>query len=439
MGNERQTLGLAGRLILVGALAALLVTGIGGWLLRQQLQDTLRHSFAQRLHSQAEYLTGNLERLPDSEQLRWRGRQSDEFSRIFSGWYWQVDYQGETLSSRSLWDSQLATADAPLEDPAHGLYRLSDARQRPLLGIARDIDIDGVPGRLHIYGPAAEADSELARLERILWLTQALLLFLLTGVGVVQVRFGLAPLRRLRQRLAAVHAGSETTIGQHYGPDLNPLAGELDQILASNAKIVNRARSRAADLSHALKKPLAVLGGDPLIQQQAELHEQIASMSRLIDRHLARASIGAGSIATIALQPPIEALFALMQRLHGERQLAWQVELPADLRWRGEPTDFEEMLGNLLDNAGKWAKQRVRLTARIAPDSVSLLIDDDGPGLSPEQIRQSATRGQRFDERVEGSGLGLVIARDIAVSYGGDLTLGPSPLGGLRVTLQLPR
>ncbi|KAB2910592.1 MAG: sensor histidine kinase, partial [Dechloromonas sp.] len=162
------------------------------------------------------------------------------------------------------------------------------------------------------------------------------------------------------------------------------------------------------------------------------------AMSRLIDRHLARAGSGAGEIRPIAVGERITGLVALMRRLHQERPLDWQLEIAEDLHWRGEPTDFEEMLGNLLDNAGKWAASKVSVHADATTTEIVITIADDGPGLTAEQIEQIGIRGRRFDETVEGSGLGLVITADIAETYGGDIELSRAESGGLKGTLRLP-
>lgn len=431
--------GLSARLFVIGALAALLVSALGGWALRQSVQDSLYKSFAQRLDEKAQRLIADLHLLPDGSLILSPGRNNDEFGRIFSGWYWQLESGGgEILGSRSLWDTSLNTRNARPLSRELSLQRLPGPQEMPLIGNAYPVEIDEKHAVLYVYGPAANIEEELDQLENILLVTQALLIAALLIASYLQVRLGLAPLRRLRTRLSAVRAGNAERIGSGYGADLNPLAGELDLLLARNAKIVARARGHAADLSHALKKPLTILNSDPSIQQQPLLRQQVTAMSRLIDRHLARAGSGAGEIRPIAVGERITGLVALMRRLHQERPLDWQLEIAEDLHWRGEPTDFEEMLGNLLDNAGKWAASKVSVHADATTTEIVITIADDGPGLTPGQIEQIGIRGRRFDETVEGSGLGLVITADIAETYGGDIELSRAESGGLKVTLRLP-
>lgn len=430
-------LGLAGRLFILGAVAALLISTLGGSILRQSVRDSLLNSHEQRLEEKLERIHAGLFRAPEDGQIRWLGRGNDEFGRIFSGWYWQLEQAQTLLTSRSLWDSRLLTAEA-VSIGDSPLQRVAGPQDQSLIGIAQAIEVDGQPATLHLYGPAEEIGTALDRLDRILFTTQLGLLAGLLLTSAIQVRLGLRPLRRLRERLGRVREGREESVGKGYGPELDPLAGELDEVLARNARIVERARGHAADLSHALKKPLSVLHAERSIQEHPLLQQQVSNMTQLIDRHLARAGSGAGIIRAIAVGERVAALLTLMQRLHGSRALDWQQNIPADLHWRGEATDFEEMLGNLLDNAGKWAASQIRIGAGIEDSNLVIDIDDDGPGMSPAQLQASMRRGQRFDETVEGSGLGLVITRDIAGTYGGEIVLSASSLGGLRARLRLP-
>ena len=433
-----QRFGLASRLVTLGAIAALLVSILGGWVLRQGVQSTLLNHFEQRLEEKAERLLAAFSVVSSESEIRWEGRSNDEFARIFSGWYWQLESRGELLASRSLWDSRLDTERSVAVPGNPELLTLAGPQNLALIGMFRDIEIDGIPARLHIYGPAADTANEIARLDHILLFTQLGLVVTLLITSLLQVRLGLVPLRRLRDRLMAVRTGKTTSVGDDYGPELAPVVQELDLLLTRNARIVDRARGHAADLSHALKKPLSLLAADGELNENLLLRQQINAISQLIDRHLARAGSGAGSIRQVAVAECVIGLIGLMQRLHADRKLSWHIDIPNDLYWRGEQTDFEEMLGNLLDNAGKWARSQVVITAARQHHEIVIEIADDGPGLSPEQIRETGVRGQRFDESVEGSGLGLAITGDITETYGGEMSISRAALGGLMLVLRLP-
>lgn len=436
-------LGLAGRLIWFGTLAAVLVALAGGLALRTGVYAAVRDSFALRLAQHAERIAARLELDEQGRYTQPSRADTDEFGRIFSGWYWRVEGTGETLRSRSLWDAQLQDVSIESDGLLHGL----GPQSTKLLGIERPLDEQNGLARLQVFGPSEQVDDALHRLDRILMFMFAALLAMLAIISFVQVRLGLRPLSRLRQALVAMEQGGRERVGSGYGPDLDPLAHELDEVLAHNARIVVRARGHASDLAHALKKPLALLtAASSESQVPASLVQREAqTMSRLIDRHLARAGSGAGERRLIQLAPRVVALLELMRQLHGAHGLNWEMKVPGDLHWRGEATDLEEMLGNLLDNAGKWARSWVKLRAaacdiQTAPHGTGLCIEvsDDGPGLSDSQMHQAMQRGRRFDESTEGDGLGLAIASDIAATYDGWLELGRGDEGGLRARLWLP-
>ncbi|HSI57843.1 MAG TPA: sensor histidine kinase [Ideonella sp.] len=435
-----ERLGLGTRLAALGIAATLLVTGLGGWMLRQSVHTTVLRSIEQGLAQRVERILVHLQVAPDGTILENRSRSADEFNQIFSGWYWQLESPGQTLRSRSLWDSRLDAAATQTLKAGSPLLRATGPRNEPIVGLRREVDVGGKPAVLYVFGTALETDGELARLDRVLLVTQAALVAALLLATLAQVRWGLRPLRRLHAALSRVRKGDEERIGHGYGPDLDPLAREMDEVLARNARVVARVRHHAADLSHALKKPLALLGAEAgAAQVRGELvRSEVASMARVIDRHLSRAGSGAGERRRIDVHEPLAALVALMGRLHGERDLVWHLNAPSGLHWSGEPTDFEEMLGNLLDNAGKWAARRVEVGVWLDAGCLVVQVQDDGPGIPELQIDEATRRGRRFDETTEGDGLGLAIVCDIAETYGGRLALASSALGGLRASLWLP-
>ena len=291
-----------------------------------------------------------------------------------------------------------------------------------------------------MFGPLEETLAEWRRIDRILLLTLLGLMLAMTACTVLQVRLGLLPLRRLQQALVDIQEGRQMRLEQSFGPDLDPMAEAMNQVLQGNARIVERARHQAADLGHALKKPLAVLAMQARNEQLpgASLQEQVLAMSHTIDRHLARFGSGAGSAERVPLPEALARLLMLMRQIHADKALDWRADMPETLFWRGAVSDLEEMAGNLLDNAGKWAASRVEITVRAEPEHIRLRIEDDGAGMTPAQMQQALERGQRFDEKVEGHGLGLAIVQDIAETYEGRLHMRTSALGGLCCELLLP-
>jgi signal transduction histidine kinase len=270
---------------------------------------------------------------------------------------------------------------------------------------------------------------------------------LMTG-GVVGVRQGLMPFRRLRERLSAVRAGEDRRVAGEYPSEVQPLIDEMNALLEDREMAVKRAVSTAGDLAHGLKTPLALLaqvaeraGGEGNSELAESIGQQVERMSRHVNYHLARAraaASGAAGAPPCPVAASAEALVRTVLRLYGGRGLEISSALAGELRARVQREDLDEILGNLLDNACKWAKSRIALDAFRSGATVVLTLDDDGPGLTPAQRNVVIERGVRLDEASPGSGLGLAIVRDLTELYGGSISIEESPLGGLRVQVSLP-
>jgi signal transduction histidine kinase len=381
------------------------------------------------------------------------------FELPLSGWYWQVTRldtpKPELHSSRSLWDSNLPRlADAAVDSSA-GSYRKGYARGPEdvrLRLVEREIDL-GDDGRylIQVAGDAAEIDEEMLSFDRIIGAIFTALAVALLLTTALQVRFGLSPLKRISESLAAIRSGRAERLEGEFPVEIASLARETNALIDANREIVERARTHVGNLAHALKTPLSVIvneaaarPADPLSQK---VLEQADIMRDQVARQLERARLAARSavIGTlIDVLPVVTALARTMEKLHHERDIAIAVDVPAQARFRGEQRDLEEMIGNLVDNACKWAQSRVAIevVANAAADKgngrVRVIVDDDGPGLSAAERERVARRGQRLDESKPGSGLGLSIVIELASLYGGVLTLGTAPIGGLRAELALP-
>jgi signal transduction histidine kinase len=262
---------------------------------------------------------------------------------------------------------------------------------------------------------------------------------------VLQVRLGLRPLERLRQAVADVRSGRSETVPAEQPLEILPLVSELNGLLEQNAANLERARRHVANLAHGLKTPLATLAialSERGRDKAGELHSLVVLMERRIRHHLGRARAAALSGPTRAqtpIAPRIDDVVDALAKIYADKRIALAQEVPRDLAVACEQQDFDEMAGNLLENAFRWARSRVEVHAdRDDGRSVAIVIDDDGPGLRPEQIPQVLRPGERLDESAPGFGFGLPITRELAELYGGELKLAASPLGGLRVTLRLP-
>jgi signal transduction histidine kinase len=263
-----------------------------------------------------------------------------------------------------------------------------------------------------------------------------------------QVRRGLASFNELRTNLTGVREGRESRLGGEYPSEVQPLVSELNALLSDREQRVTRALTKAGDLAHGLKTPLT------LLNQQAEkaksegqialataIGQQVERMRRQVDYHLAhaRASASGGNpTARCHVLTSADALARTMMTIHADRHLAIDVHVSHEAFVRSQREDFEEMLGNLVDNSCKWARSRVDVRSGLDAGYIVLTVDDDGPGLDPSLWETVLRRGVRADEAAPGSGLGLAIVADLVELYRGSIALGSSSLGGLRATLRLP-
>jgi signal transduction histidine kinase len=266
--------------------------------------------------------------------------------------------------------------------------------------------------------------------------------------GFMAVRSGLLSLRQLRLRLAAIHAGRERRLEGSYPAEVQPLVQDLNALLDDQDEMVRRALAKAGDLAHGLKTPLAILSQEAERAEAqghrelaATIGQQIERMRRQIEYHLAHAR-AAASGATLGAHCQVrvsaEAIVRTLERLHAGRQVNIAIEVPASHAVRVQREDLDEMLGNLLDNACKWAKSRVTIASSRRDDRVVITIDDDGSGIAESMREAVLQRGVRADEAAPGSGFGLAIVRELVELYGGSIALSASPLGGLRAVLELP-
>jgi len=266
--------------------------------------------------------------------------------------------------------------------------------------------------------------------------------------GLVQVGRGLTPLVRLRERLVQVRDGRERRVDGDYPAEVQPLVDDLNTLLEQRESAVQRASAKAGDLAHGLKTPLAVLTEEAARAREdghhdlaTNIEQQIARMRRHVDYHLAHARAAASGSKVGGPTPvltSVEGLVRTVKRLYASRNLMFEVRIPAEHTVRVDREDLDEMIGNLLDNACKWARSRAVVSTALAGDTVVIAVDDDGPGLEPPMREAVLRRGVRADESASGSGLGLSIAADLAQIYGGSLTLDRSPDGGVRAILTLP-
>ena len=432
---------LRGRLLLASVAGIALASLAAAWLLGAAFERAAMGAFERRLADDLVTVIGVVAR-DGGGGVRLRREPADgRYARVFSGHYWQVGEGDQAQRSRSLWDFQLRRPDVATARVAFA--DLEGPQGQRLRSAERSIRLAGVssPVRVWVASDQAILRAEVDEFRWLAGLSFAALAGALMLAAAAQVRYGLRPLRGIADTLARVRRGESQRLDRERLPtEVQPLAEHLNELLDHHERMVIRARSAAQDLAHALKTPLAVLDAEAQAAGASlpeTVHEQVARMRGVVERHLASGT-PADTRQSADLSPVVANLLALMAKAHGGRTLALENQVPPGLRFRGAVDDLEEMLGNLVDNACKWAAATVRVQAGASAGTLWIDVHDDGPGLPDAQRQTVLERGVRLDQRIPGSGLGLAIAHDIAASYGGTLSLTASPEGGLAARLELP-
>lgn len=441
---------LAGRFALGSAflvLLALVLAGIGTGLV---LHRFMIGQLDQRLDEKIASLASRLEDGADGVRLT-AASETPPFDRPRAGWYWEIRSEDDTLivSSPSLGGQSLDVVAARFRWQEFWNLRPRPAEGHGPRGEPLHLRVSIVPVGSHMVTIIASAPLQaIGRPVRdAMFPILATLLLLGLGLAVaslIQVRLGLRPLKALRTSVSEVRAGRLERLPTDQPDELRPLADELNTLLAQNAEGLERSRRNVANLAHSLKTPLATLAlslqknrgeGD------AEALRQVEQMERQIRHHLGRARAAAldGPLRIrTEVAPHIADLAAMFDKVHADRGLVFASDVPAGLSVACEPQDLDEMLGNVIDNAYKWARSKVAVGHVVADGQLRLVVEDDGPGLKDDQTPTALLPGRRLDETIPGDGFGLAIVREIAELYNGGITLGRSSLGGLRVEVTLP-
>jgi len=430
----RLSLGLVAVLVVVGLAFAQLTL----WLFEAGLQRYLETG----LRKESENLLVALVRGPSGLQLDER-RISAAYQRPFSGYYFRIDFDQGTWRSRSLWDLDMPKPARPGLDDGHELgpegqqllaYR-GDYRR-----LGQDISISVAQD----YSPVREGFRRMQQIGLGMGLVALLLVLVLQRITVTR---SLRPLERARQQIAQLQQGQRSQLDAQVPSELQPLVDQINHLLNHTEDSLRRSRNALGNLGHALKTPLAVLLSlaaserlQALPEVRAQMREQLQQIQQRLARELNRARLAGDALpgAQFDCDAELPGLLATLAMIHGEGLLL-ERDVPPGLLLPWDREDLLELLGNLLDNACKWADSEVRVGMAATPEGYQLWVDDDGPGIPESQRLQVLERGSRLDEQVDGHGLGLGIVRDIVDAWGGRIALLDSPQGGLRVSIELPR
>ena len=447
---------IAKRLFLVAIFCSVVVLVVAGLVLSNIYRRTTELGFDQRLDAYLRSIVADVTSPGDDTRTDPVQLGEPQFELPMSGWYWQITRldteKPEIKTSKSLFASQLPRlADLGVAAGIGGSRRgfAVGPDKQPIRIVEREIEVgDSGVYLVQVAATTGDVEYEISQFRAALITTFVTLALALAGATALQVRFGLLPLRRLQNEVAAIRRGESEKISGNFSEDLAPLAGEVNLLISSNREILDRARTQVGNLAHALKTPLSVITNEaraeksPLASKIAEQSEIMRSqLTWYLDR--ARAVARSGVIGSVAdVEPVVASLARTFEKIYDERAVEFLPHVQSGLKFRGEKQDLEEMVGNLVDNAGKWSRSKVEIDARAVADvarpMLEIIIDDDGPGLPVEERAAVLKRGRRLDETKPGSGLGLSIVVDLAALYGGGVTLEDSPEGGLRARLHLP-
>jgi signal transduction histidine kinase len=444
-------------LFVSAAVWSIAILVVAGFVLSTIQRRVTERSFDERLQVYVQTMAANIAVRNENNVIDPFGLGDPRFSLPLSGWYWQVTRSDvdppDITTSISLFGGRLprieeVTTTANGKDPSEGYVTGPDERRLRML----ERSLEMPDGAKYLVQIAANSEEIEANVESFRWAMTVSFALLALALGVTtafQVRFGLLPLARLSNAIGAIRRGATDRIDGRYPDDLAPLASEVNLLIDANREILERARTQVGNLAHALKTPLSVLVNEAANDDTSlagKVREQTTLMRDQVNWYLdrARAAARAGSIGIVSdVEPVIRGLERAFLKIYADKALAFEIAVPEDLKFRGERQDLEEMIGNLMDNAAKWADRAVRVSGRLMTEEtqrvlIEIEIDDDGPGLPPETRADVIKRGRRLDESKPGSGLGLSIVADLASLYGGSLALDVAEIGGLRVRLRLP-
>jgi len=360
-----------------------------------------------------------------------------------SGLYWEVVAEnGMVFRSRSLWDVELSPED--LTEGPYG-FRLGEGPDgEPLLVQLREVELETPEGNRPLTLLAAfdrkVIDNAIAEYRGAMIIMLVLTAAVLLAAAFLQIGIGLAPLSRLQKALSLVRSGRTDQLPDAGPTELRPLVTELNGLLKERETAVERARARASDLAHGLKTPLTVLLqlADNLPERERDMiRQQVDLIRQRSDRQLQSARLGVEQMAQTGLASLTGKLISVLAPVTAARDVAWKVDLDDQLTIDMDPADLAEALGNVLDNATRFARTEIVVAAEREGEHIRLDVADDGPGVAEEALPEIAARGVHLVED-EGTGLGLAITSDILTAYGGSLAFARAASGGLKVSLLLP-
>jgi signal transduction histidine kinase len=432
------------RLLVAAAISVVFALSVAGMGMILLFQRHVEQRIERELQSHLLQLAAGIDVGRDGQVRVTRDLADPRFNLPLSGLYWQIDLKGVDIArSRSLWDEKLAVPTPPQDTAEVHVHRLQGPGGVDLFSQERlvIVPVNGQEQPLVLTAGVdhGEIDHAVTAFSKEIVISLVVLGLALIAAAWFQVNIGLKPLAVIRQRVERIRAGNETRLEGIFPDEVQPLISEINSLLAAGEQQLVKARQRAGDLAHGLKTPLTVLGAlardikSAGLDGQARDIEAIAGQMRQhVERELVRARLASGRASVLTpLKPAVERLVATIGKTPEGAAVAWSIGVPEGAIIAAERDDLTELLGNLLENAAKWARSQVAVDF----DRNTLTVGDDGPGIAEGDLARVLQRGSKLDEKTPGSGLGLAIAHDIAELYGLALELGRSKLGGLEIRI----
>ncbi|EEZ39656.1 ATP-binding protein [Photobacterium damselae] len=438
MPNKRPRRSIRSRLLIAAAVWLSVISLLTGYLVPSFIKTYLIEQEKTQLYLYLDQLTGMIDLTPTGH-IKVQGRLSNpRFYSPYSGLYWTLNLDKKQLRSRSLWDTTITGNEkSGYEGP----------KKQPLIVVERKFLLPESDHPVHLM-VAINQDRLVTTIRELTHQVWALLGIMVIGILIlitVQISWSLWPLRKLQRNLKEVRAGNINTVTGEYPLEIQPLVDDLNALLFHYQEVLERARNHSGNLSHALKTPIAILNNEVALlepTQQAKLRPALEQLQQHIDYHLGRARM-AGSANILGLKtapaPRVDAISMAMDKVYAAREVVLVNELDSELMIAVEKRDTDEMLGNLIENSYKWSSSLIRVH-KLHDDNgfVTIVIEDDGPGIADNEFSEVLKRGVRLDESTPGTGLGLNIVNELCHSYRGQLKLSRSKLGGLKAELTLP-
>ncbi len=437
---------LTRRMLAIAAAWTITLLVIGGFFLERAVSNIIVRNFDAQLEAVLNAMIATAEIGSAGEVQLSRALGDQRYQEPYSGLYWQISTPGqEPYRSRSLWDRALTPTQGKIGDDMIA-YDSDAFPGEPLRIVEQSIVLpdSSLIFRFQVAHSRAALNAQLVSVRSTLMWSLGVLGLGLIGLASAQATYGLWPLRRIRKQIVQVRSGASKRVSTDFPTEISPLVTELNELLEHTENQAEAARMHAGNLAHALKTPMAILINEATRQDtplSETVRSQLGVMGRHIDHHLARArALGRRAIVN-ARAPVWHSLEALQRTVERMYEVTIDIDGVHDVSFRGERQDFEEMVGNLIDNAAKYGGGRVFVTVASFPDEgvFTVVVEDDGKGVTKADRAALFERGARLDTGKPGTGLGLAIVKDVAEIYGGSVTLGKSEdLGGLAVTLTLP-